>query len=343
MVVLALKRNTLLGYLCVISGAILWGAIPIFSRQLYAVGYTPGMVSSMRSFIAALLSLLALIACGKIKKVRVKDIPFFIVYGVFAIGLTFFLYATSTKMLPTAMAAILLYTGPAFVNIIDRIFYKDPITRVKLVALLCTFGGCALVVRAYDLGNFRSNLIGIAVGLLSGLCYSMTTVLSRRAQSSYSGGTNAWLIMTFGALPFLFVQPPWTVTIKAAGQVEMIVLLAVISTFIPYTLYLHGLGYGIDKGFASIVATLEPVTATVMGALTFGDRLEAVQITGIIIVMAGMTLPIFLGKISPAVSIHKNKAPYSQPDIGTFLKARLRLLENCGEHAERRDEARRSG
>lgn len=287
-----LKRNVLLGYLCVSLSAVLWGAIPIFSRQLYAIGCTPQQVSSTRSYLAALLSLLALIFCRKIGHIRLKDIPYFLCYGIFAIGLTFFFYATSTRLLPTAMAAILLYTGPAFVNILNRIFYKDPITHVKLMALLCTFSGCALVVRVYDFSSFESNLVGIVIGLLSGLCYSMTTVLSRKAGTVYTGKTKAWLIMLFGSLPFFFIQPPTRIPMHSVNQAELFVLLAVIGSFIPYTLYLHGLDYGIDKGSASIVATIEPVAATIFGVIVFGDRLEIIQLIGIMIVLVGVILPI---------------------------------------------------
>jgi DME family drug/metabolite transporter len=302
--VLVLKRNFFLGYTCVLCGAILWGAVPIFSRMLFAAGYTPRMVSSMRSFLAALMSIAAIVLCGKIKKVQAHDLPFFILYGVFAIGLTFFLYATSTKMLPTAMAAILLYTGPAFVNILNRVFYKDRITKVKWIALFCTFGGCALVVKVYDFGHLSTNLIGIVIGLLSGLCYSMTTVLSRHAQANYSGDLSAWLIMIFGAIPFLAFQPPWTVPVKTPVHAELFIALAAVSSFIPYTLYLKGLDFGIDKGFASIVATLEPVTATILGAVTFNDCLEPIQVIGIMIVLAGITLPICIGKLKNTNAIH---------------------------------------
>lgn len=291
-----LKRNVLLGYLCVSLSAVFWGAIPIFSRQLYATGCTPQQVSSTRSYLAALISLFALIFFRRIRQVRLKDIPYFLFYGIFAIGLTFFFYATSTHLLPTAMAAILLYTGPAFVNILNRVFYKDPITRVKLIALVCTFCGCALVVRVYDFNSLKSNLVGIVIGLLSGLCYSMTTVLSRKADAVYTGKTKAWLIMLFGSLPFFLIQPPYKIVVYSAKQFELFAFLAIIGSFIPYTLYLHGLDYGIDEGSASIVATVEPVAATIFGVIVFGDRLEIIQLIGILIVLAGVTLPIFYDK-----------------------------------------------
>ena len=85
----------------------------------------------------------------------------------------------------TAVAAVLLYTGPAFVNIFERIFYKKRLTWVKILSLIITFAGCAMVVGLYDLSTVTDNLLGIVVGLLSGICYSMTTVIGEKAKEKY--------------------------------------------------------------------------------------------------------------------------------------------------------------
>jgi DME family drug/metabolite transporter len=295
--VLSLKRNIILGYMLVLTAAVLWGAVPIITRLLYATGCTPSLVSSVRCYFAAAVSLAALFLTGEFRNVRAADIPFFIVYGVFAIGLTTFFYASATRLLPTSMAAMLLYTSPAFVNILDRIFFGERITKIKLCALLCTLGGCALVVRVYDPGSFRANIAGIIFGLLSGFCYSLTTVLSRRRSTrAYSGRARAWLILIFGSLACCFIQPPWTVGMRAPSQFALLALLAVMGSFIPFTLYLGGIGCGIDGGSASVAAMLEPVSATVYASIFFSDSLDPMQALGIAVVLAGIIVPIIYEK-----------------------------------------------
>ena len=61
---------------------------------------------------------------------------------------------------------------------------------------------------------------------------------------------------------------------------------------IPYTVYLTALDGGLDGGVASIVATAEPIAATLFGAIFFGDRLEKLQVAGIAVVIIGVIIPI---------------------------------------------------
>ena len=117
-----------------------------------------------------------MLANGSLKKLKIREIPFYLIYGVVAGGCTFACYMTAIEHLSIAMAAILLYTSPAFVILINRVVYKEPITRVKLLAVLCTFGGCLLVLQAYHVEILAHNLPWVGVGLAAGVCFSMTTV-----------------------------------------------------------------------------------------------------------------------------------------------------------------------
>lgn len=280
------------GYFYVFLSAVLWGMLPLFTRFLYKTGSTPLEVSSVRAYLGAGMALFAMLFSGDIKKCRLKDVPFYMIYGTFAIAGAFLFYALSMRLLSTAMAAVLLYTGPAFVNIFNRILYKIPITPVKWVALVLTVAGCALVVRVYDPKSLKLNVIGIVIGLLSGICYSITTVMSRKAKEYYCGRINSWLILILGSVPFFVVSPPWRISAPTLQQWVLFVGIATCCSMIPYTVYLTALDGGLEGGIASIVATAEPIAATLFGTLFFGDRLEKMQIVGIAIVIIGVIIPI---------------------------------------------------
>lgn len=280
------------GYIYVFLSAILWGMLPVFTRLLYAAGSTPLEVSSVRAYLGAGMALLAMLFSGDIRKCRLKDVPFYMLYGTFAIAGAFLFYALSMRLLSTAMAAVLLYTGPAFVNIFNRILYKIPITPVKWAALVLTVTGCALVVRIYDLASLKLNAVGILIGLLSGICYSITTVMSRKAKEKYCGRMNGWLILILGTLPFWVISPPWRISAPTPQQWILFVGIAGCCSMIPYTVYLTALDGGLDGGVASIVATAEPIAATLFGTIFFGDRLEKLQVAGIAVVIIGVIIPI---------------------------------------------------
>lgn len=279
------------GYGQILISAVLWGMIPLFTKLLYKTGLNPMQVASVRGYLAAILALGLLILHKDYKKFHSHEIPFYLFYGACAIGGSFILYAVSMGMLSTAMAAVLLYTGPAFVNILNRILYKMPITLTKLAALILTFLGCALVVEMYDLTSFKSNLIGILVGLCSGFCYSLTTVLGTNARKLHTGEMNGRLILIFGAVVFCIVQPPWMLPTLNTYQLVLCFGLAVVCSVLPYTMYLTGMDCGIDGGVASIMATIEPVAATLFGVWIFRENLSLLQVLGIMIVLLGVILP----------------------------------------------------
>jgi hypothetical protein len=284
------------GYVLILFSAVLWGLLPVFTRKLYANNYSPIIVSSMRAYIGAIGACILMIIMGDYKKFQKKDISFYLLYGLFSISGSFLLYASSMKLNSTAVAAMLLYTGPTFVNIFDRIFYQKKLTWIKIVSLIITFVGCALVVQMYELNTFSENIVGIFIGLLSGICYSLTTVLGETGKKRYPGRTNGWLILMFGSCIFLLIQPPWKMPVYSIGDWGLFVGLAFFCSILPYTFYLSGLATGIDGGIASIVATVEPVMAIVFGVIFFADSLQVLQIFGIIIVLLGVILPIIFEK-----------------------------------------------
>lgn len=293
------------GYGLILFSAVTWGMLPIFTRKLYESGWSPQVVSAMRAYLGAGITLVTLLLNGTLRKFRWKDIPFYLIYGTIGISGCFLAYGASIQMNSTAVAAVLLYTGPAFVNIFERIFYKKPLTLVKIISLIVTFAGCALVVGLYDLSSVADNLLGIGVGLLSGICYSMTTVIGEKAKERYSGSVNGRLILFFGAFAFLFVAPPWSMPTFGGGDWLLFFCLAVFGSVLPYTCYLAGIDCGVDGGVASIVATLEPVMAILFGVTLLHDQLGWMQIIGIAVVIAGVVLPILFER--EPLSVKKEK------------------------------------
>ena len=292
-----MKSKHALGYALVLASAVLWGTIPLFSRYLYGTGLAAPDVASIRSYLSAVLAILILVIRGDLKRFRLRDLPFYILYSMIAMSGTFISYAFSVRLLPTAMASVLLYTGPVFVNVLDRIIYKIPFTKEKRLSLVMTILGSALVVRIYDSESLKINAVGILVGILSGFCYSMTTVIGVKAKEKNGGSTNGLLLLALSFFLFLPLRPPTVVLHLDGTQLLYAAGLALFSTVFPYVLYLSGLTTGIDGGNASIAATVELVAATMFGVIVFGDRVALLQILGIAMVFLGVSWPVLSSKL----------------------------------------------
>ena len=280
------------GYLYVLLAAVLWGTLPAACRFIYNMGGQPFASAAARAYIASFVFIIIFCTNGSFRKIKLKDIPFYLVYGITGVGGTFAFYMLAVERLSTAMASILLYTAPAFVIIFSRIFFKEKITSVKLFALFGTLLGLALVVRVYDTSSFVGNLPNILIGLASGICYSLVTILGKIAKNKAPAHINSGLMIIFGSLIFLPFAPPYTIQLHSIGLIAGYIYLGVFGSILPYMFYLKGLSRGIDGGYASVVATVEPVVATAMCAAAFQERIEPLQVVGIIFVLISIIFSI---------------------------------------------------
>lgn len=282
------KSSNTMGTIYVTIAAVSWGIFPCFNRTLASMGIPPLASTAIRAMIAAVIYIIWGLSKGAFGTFSIKCIPFYLFYGIIAIVGTTYLYAHAQVTLnSSSMAAVLLYTAPAFVIIFNRILYKEPVTKLKLTALLLTFAGCFLVSEGYDVSNLKLNGFGLAIGLLSGLSYSMLTVIGKTAVKKYHPDLNSFMPTIMAAIVFGCMVPPWTVPVPDLSVIILYFLLSLTGTVIPYVFYTKGLSTGMDGGKAILIANTEPIVASVLGVVVFGDAINIIQILGIILTLTG--------------------------------------------------------
>lgn len=284
-------RKKTCGIICILTAATLWGLFPMVGRFLYNNGSDPVAAAAMRAAVAAVIYALWGKLLGLFRGLSLRELPFFALCGLFTVGGLYYFYLGAIERLSVAAAAVLLYTAPAFVIILSRIIYKEPITKTKLCALLLTFSGCLLVVRAYDRAAVTGDLIGILLGLGAGICYSAVSLFGRFGLKRYSAELNAFLPTMFGAVALLAIRPIWTIPMGTWQICAGYLAMALVGTVAPYFLYLKGMEYGVEGGDASVMANIEVVVASLTGVVLLKDVLTPLQTAGVFIVIAGAMLP----------------------------------------------------
>ncbi len=286
------------GYFYVIGAAVLWGILPIVGKGLYGSGVDPLTAAAFRATLAAIVFVVvSLIFNRQSLRIRVKDIPFFFLYGLICVFGLYSLYFLAIAAIPISMAAILLYTAPSFVVVLSAVFFKERMTGVKVLSLMVTFVGCVFVVGAYNPEAFRLNLLGILFGLGSGISYAMLSILGKIGLNRYTPWTNMTYTLVFGTVFMWVIRPPWIMlsTTYTYEQWGGFIALAILCTVLPNTLYVSGLRL-IEAGQASITATLEPVVATLASMLLFREHLGLLQLFGMMLVLTAVVGPIFMRK-----------------------------------------------
>ena len=265
-----------LAVLFVLIAGTLWGCIGIFVRRYNALGLSSMQTVAIRMVISAVLfALFVLIYKRSLFIIRLKDIWTFLGSGVISVGLFTYCYFTSIELSSLSVAAVLLYTAPAFVMLFSLIFFKEKMTVMKGVSLILAVLGCAMTTGVIG-GSLTVTLAGFLFGLGSGICYALYSIFSRFAlDRGYEPFTVTLYTFLFSAVFCLCVtdvRPVIGVVFADLGSAGYAVLFALVSCILPYVFYTLGLKY-IASSTASIIATVEPVVATAVGAVVFSEPL----------------------------------------------------------------------
>ena len=276
-------------YLSILTAAALWGIIGIWNRQLMALGLSPTGIVAVRNFGGmALLAAIFAIRDRSIFRVRKEHLKYFFGTGIVSVVLFTVCYFSCQKLCSLAVASILLYTAPSFVVVMSGILWKEPVTGKKLTALALTLVGCALVCGLFA-GDLMVTLSGVLLGLGSGFFYALYSIFGRYALAHYGSMTvTVWTFLFAGPASLLLVKPAEMTTVLAQPKAWLLAAaLVVFSTVLPYIFYTGGLAK-VEAGKASIMASLEPVVASLMGVVLFSEPMGVQTGLGIGCVLAGV-------------------------------------------------------
>lgn len=131
-------------WIFVLAAGILWGTIGIYVKKLNAAGLNSMDIVAIRAALtAAVLFLCLLIYKRQLLAIKLRDIWCFIGTGVLSIVFFNYCYFRAMTLIPLSIAAILLYTAPAFVLFMSAVLFKEKITKRKVIVLIVTILGCA--------------------------------------------------------------------------------------------------------------------------------------------------------------------------------------------------------
>lgn len=277
---------------CIFIAAVLWGCIGVFYKQLSALGFSPLQVVFVRVATAAvLMAVYLLVRNPSCFKIRLRDCWMFLGTGVVSLAFFNFCYFSAMDETSVSVAATLLYTAPIFVMLFSAVLFRETITAVKLVCVVFTFVGCMLVTGI--LGDDPITFRGLLFGLGAGVGYALYTVFGVYALRRYTTETVTFYTFVFAAVSVLpLCQPGALMLTFSASPLSAtwhILCIGLLACLLPYLLYTKGLE-GVSPGHASVMATLEPVVACVIGVLFLNDTLSALNIVGILLIVGAIVL-----------------------------------------------------
>lgn len=279
-----------------LAAGILWGCMGLLVRSMQPFGFTSMEIVMFRAMVTSVLMGLGMLLFNRRGlRVKLKDLWCFAGTGIASMVFFNFCYFSCMNHTTLSVAAILLYTAPAFLMLMSAVIFKEKFTWLKVICLIATFAGCVLVSGGLPIGRDAGTLSlpGLLFGLGAGFGYALYSVFSRfaikRGYSSFTITTYTFWFATLGCAPFIS-WPHYISTVReSVSGLGVFLLLTVLTTILAYLLYTKGLE-GMENGLAGIIASIEPVMASVVGTLVFHEKLTVPGIAGMVLVLGACVL-----------------------------------------------------
>jgi drug/metabolite transporter, DME family len=264
-----------MGLLLIVTAAMTWGTTGA-TMKLVAAGspMSPLLVGFLRVAIAApCLCLAARWLVGPIRLPDRGDRGRLLVAGL-AMGAFQACYFWGVMKTSVAVGSLIaISSAPILITVLAAVLLGERIDGLTWGALLVGIAGAALLtVGPHGLERLPPGfVVGVALALGAGLSYAVYAVAVKSLVHSAPPLNIAALTFSVAALsllPVLLVEWP---SADARGW-ALLAYLGVVPTAVAYILYVIGLRTT-PVTVSGVLTLAEPLTATLLGVLFFGDRL----------------------------------------------------------------------
>ena len=295
----------------VVLAALFWGLSGGIGGILMADGWDAFVVSFYRGAIGLICVLLWLALRPRRSGLANRWLWFWSAIAGLGVAGNFAFYFVSIAQGSVAVAATLMYCAPVFVYLVSFVLKLERPTLLKFAAITVVMLGIGLLTQIYDIGASGVTPIGVGAGLLAGLSYAIFIFGFKYAAPH--GSPQAILVIAFTVLAIILVgvilirpgdvdQTMAVVTLNTPDW-PLFVALGVLGAGLSFVFYIIGLKHT-APAVASIVAMVEPVTASLFGVVVLHESLVITQMIGMALILVTVTaMSVFSRATQPPAAV----------------------------------------
>lgn len=276
-----------------ILAAIFSGLTTVFAK----VGVSKAnstLVSGIRTIVIMIFSILVFLFLGDgFKNIYLKNIIFIVLSGI-TTALLWICYFKALSLADVSMVTPIDKLSIVLTLILSYIFFKEKITIIKVISMICMIGGTFLMVNN-DKENKENNWIIFA--FLTAVFTSLATILGKMGINNINPNlgtmlrTIVILVIIWGVI---IIKKEYIDIRKITKKNILFIILSGISTGISWLFYFMSL----KDGEVSIVFPIEKLSAAVailISIIFLKEKLDKKGILGFILIILG-TLLLILGR-----------------------------------------------
>jgi drug/metabolite transporter (DMT)-like permease len=297
--VLKNHRGELYLFLC----ALTFSVNGIFSTVVleHMSAFRLAQVRAMAAF--AILFTFALIFRRELLRVRKKEIPLAIAYGIIGFALVNVGYFLGIERgLPLGLVLVIEFTAPIWIAIWIKYIRKGFVAREMWIAIALSLVGLVLLTKIWN--GFKFDLLGLAGALGSAFALTGYFLIGKKFGANRHPIGSTIIGLSVASAFWLLVLPVWNfptevLSIKMdihgyfAGTLfpgwSLLLWIVVMGTIVPYLFGISGLRL-LSESKSSVLGMLEPVLAGALAWIWLGQSWDAIQLVGAVVVLVGIYL-----------------------------------------------------
>lgn len=277
------------GLICGALAAGAYGLNPLFALPLYKLGMTPDQVLLCRFALAAVM-LVPVMLCKKITfAINLKETVSLFAGGMLMATSALTLYL-AYQCMDAGLASTVLFVYPVIVAVTMCTVFRERISLVTVISIVLSLAGLSLLANGGS--GSKVTLAGVLLSLASAASYAFYIVaVKKSAMKNLSSTKLTFYTLVFGSLLYLLRLDCGASMRVPCDWFAWLCLVGV--AFFPTIIALAFMAISIAKAGATptaILGVLEPVTGLMVGVLIFGERLNLLNIAGIILIFVSVLL-----------------------------------------------------
>lgn len=283
------RKKTVLGYLLVITSAIIFGSIALLVKGIYAEGVNALSVILLRNLLSAPVAGV-LAWCGhKTLKIPVKAVGSVAAIGIMGCCVAPLLLFSSYFFIGSGIATVFHFVYPAVVVLGGVLWYRERMNAGHVISVLICMIGVGLFYTPGEPLDWRGSILA----LVSGVAYAVyILLLAHFKHRNITGYLLSFYIFSINALVMAVICVCLDmVTLPATATGWLLCLaLAILVNVCAVAMFQKGT-FLIGGTQASVLSTLEPITGVLVGVLVYQEVMGIrTGVGSVLVILAGLLI-----------------------------------------------------
>ena len=285
------KSKIAAGVLLSLFGGIFWGFSGSCGQYLFTHhGVDSKWIVPIRMVATGVILLAMSFVKNKVKifgvwrgKSNFLRMLFFTLFGLIMCQYSYF---TAIEHSNAGTATVLQYLSPVMILVFMCAKGKKLPTAAEVVSIILAVGGTFIIATGGDIGSLAVSPEALAWGIAAGVFLACYSIIPTPLLKNFDTPTVLGWGMLAGGIALLPVFRPWEsmpqISLPLIGAMAGIIILG---TVVAYSFYLEGI-HLIGATKASIISSIEPVSATVISAIWLGTDFSGTDIIGFVMIIS---------------------------------------------------------